>query len=84
MAVTVKNRRPVVVPGGVRRKPSASHDGPDLVTQIIEVAKKSPMTASELATENAHLMAYGAKQAKKAGIKERDVPRVIHDSRSRH
>jgi hypothetical protein len=42
------------------------------------------MTARELATKNARLMAYGAKQAKKAGIKEPDVPRVIHDSRSRH
>jgi len=51
--------------------------------QIIEEAKTNPMTARELAAENARLMAYGARQAKKAGIKERDVPRVIHESRSR-
>jgi hypothetical protein len=89
MAVTVKNKRPIVVPDTVRRKagrppPPAGNDGSDLVMQIIEEAKRNPMTAKELAAENARLMAYGARQAKKAGIKERDVPRVIHDSRSRH
>jgi hypothetical protein len=52
--------------------------------QITEEAEKNPMTAKELAAENSRLMAYGARQAKKVGIKERDVPRVIHDSRSRH
>jgi len=83
MAVSVKNK-PGTVPDGVGGKPSARHDGPDLVMQIIEEAKRNPMTAKELAAENARLMAYGARQAKKAGIKERDIPRVIHDSRSRH
>ena len=62
----------------------AGHLASDFVMQIIEEAKKNPMTASELATENARLMAYGARQAKKAGIRECDVPRVIHDSRSGH
>jgi AbrB family looped-hinge helix DNA binding protein len=107
MAVTVKNKRPIVVPDNVRRKaglragdqlefkvsgrviqivpkPPAGHYSSELVMQIIEEARRNPMTARELATENSRLMAYGARQAKKAGIKERDVPRVIHDSRSRH
>jgi hypothetical protein len=53
------------------------------VTKIIEDAKRNPMTRAELRAENAKLMAYGARQAKKAGIKERDIPRVIHESRTR-
>jgi len=88
MAVTVKNKSPIVVPDGVRRKASVPKppgcSGSDLVMQIVEDAKTNPMTARELATENARLMAYGARQAKKAGIKERDVVRVIRESRSRH
>ena len=107
MAVTVKNKRPIVVPDAVRRKaglrtrdqlefkvsgrviqivpkPPAGRYASDLVMQITEEAEKNPMTAKELAAENSRLMAYGARQAKKVGIKERDVPRVIHDSRSRH
>jgi hypothetical protein len=82
MAVTVKSKRPMVVPDTIRRKAPAGHQSSDLVMQVIEEAKKNPMTAFELATENARLMAYGARQAKKAGIRECDVPRVIHDSRS--
>ena len=42
--------------------------------QITEEAEKNPMTAKELAAENSRLMAYGARQAKKVGIKERDCP----------
>ena len=86
MAVTLKNKRPIVVPDAVRRKaglPKVPAGPSDLVMQIVEEAKKNPMTARELAAENARLMAYGARQANKAGIKERDVPRVIHESRSR-
>jgi hypothetical protein len=89
MAVTVKNKPSTVVPDAVRRKiplpkPLAGPETSDLLMQIIEDAKKNPMTPRELAAENARLMAYGARQAKKAGIKERDVLRVIHESRSRH
>jgi hypothetical protein len=73
MPVTVKNT-------GLPKVPAGSSD---LVMQIIEEVKKNPMTARELALENARLMAYGARQANKAGIKERGVPCVIHESRSR-
>ena len=56
---------------------------PRTVTQIIEEAKKHPMSPAELRAESERLMKYGARQAKKVGIKERDIPRVIQESRSR-
>jgi bifunctional DNA-binding transcriptional regulator/antitoxin component of YhaV-PrlF toxin-antitoxin module len=105
MTVTLKNKRPLVVPDAVRRKaglrsgdriefqvsgrvitivPTINHEyAAPRVTQIIEDAKRNPMTRTELRAENAKLMAYGARQATKAGIKERDIPRVIHESRTR-
>jgi bifunctional DNA-binding transcriptional regulator/antitoxin component of YhaV-PrlF toxin-antitoxin module len=109
MTVTLKNKKPLVVPDAVRRKaglrsgdriefqvsgrvinivpklPAAVEDEctPKVVTQIIEESKKHPMRRAELRAENARLMAYGARQAKKAGIKERDIPRLIHEFRSR-
>lgn len=108
MTVTLKNKKPIVVPDAVRRKaglrsgdqiefkvsgrvinivpklPPTSNDyTPEKVMQIIEEAKKNPVSRRELAALNTRLMAYGARQAKKAGIKERDVTRVIHESRSR-
>lgn len=55
----------------------------EMVTQIIQDARKNPMSSRELAATNKRLMAYGARQAKKVGIKEGDIPRVIHESRSR-
>jgi hypothetical protein len=62
----------------------ARSEGDDLrtVIRIIEEARKNPMSPEELRAENARLMAYGARQAKKAGIKERDIPDVIHASRA--
>ncbi len=107
MTVTLKNKKPLVVPDAVRRKaglrigdriefkvsgriinivpkPPAIEEYPSkTVTQIIKEAKQYPMSSAELRAENARLLAYGARQAKKSGIKERDIPRVIHDSRSR-
>jgi hypothetical protein len=91
MAVTVKNKKPIVVPDAVGRKAGlrsgdqiAGNDySPERVMQIIEEAKKNPVSRRELAALNTRLMAYGARQAKKAGIKERDVTRVIHEFRSR-
>jgi bifunctional DNA-binding transcriptional regulator/antitoxin component of YhaV-PrlF toxin-antitoxin module len=108
MTVTLKNKKPLVVPDAVRRKaglrsgdqiefkvsgrviniipkPPAVEDEYSLktVTQIIEQAKRNPMSSAEFRAENARLLAYGARQAKKVGIKERDITRVIHESRSR-
>ena len=107
MTVTLKNKRPLVVPDAVRRKaglrsgdriefqvsgrvisivpkPPAEYEyTPKIFMQIVDDAKKNPMSRAELRAENARLMAYGAQQTKKTGIKERDIPRVIHESRSR-
>lgn len=55
----------------------------ETVTRIIKDAKKSPSSRRELAALDAELAAYGAKQAKKVGIKERDIVQVIHESRAR-
>ena len=54
-----------------------------MVMRIINEVKKTPMTPEELRAENKKLMEYGAQQAKKAGIKERDIPRIVHESRTR-
>jgi bifunctional DNA-binding transcriptional regulator/antitoxin component of YhaV-PrlF toxin-antitoxin module len=108
MTVTLKDKKPIVVPDAVRRKaglrtgdriefrvvgrvinivpklPAGEDEySPKMLAQIIEATKKNPMSRAELRAENARIMAYGARQAKKAGIKERDIPRVIHESRSR-
>ena len=66
-------------------KPLAAEEKYSLKTvkEIIEGAKKHPMSPAGLRAENERLMKYGERQAKKVGIKERDIPRVIHESRSR-
>jgi len=56
---------------------------PEAVAEIIEDAKNDPMSRRELAALNAKLMAYGGRQANKVGVKERQIPRLIHASRSR-
>ena len=62
---------------------SSDDDYPmETVTRIIKETKQNPMSRRQGAALDAALMSYGAKQAKKAGIKERDVPRVIHESRA--
>src|SRR5579872_2637674 len=97
MTVTLKNKKPNVAPDAVRRKAKVSGRvinivpkiqagddyTPERVMQIVEEAKKTPLSRRDLAALNAQLMAYGERQAKKAGVKERDIPRVIHESRRR-
>jgi hypothetical protein len=94
MTVTLKSKKPIVVPDAVRRKrgrrsgdpklPSAVDDyTPQGVMQIIKEAKENPISHQEFAALNTRLMAYGARRAKKAGIKEPNITRVIHESRSR-
>jgi hypothetical protein len=53
------------------------------ITKIIEDAKRNPMTPDEDEAEFRSLAEYGAKQAKKLGIKERDIPEIIHRFRAR-
>ena len=55
----------------------------ETVMRIIKEAKEHPMSRRQGAALDASLMAYGAMQATKVGIKERDIPRVIHESRAR-
>jgi bifunctional DNA-binding transcriptional regulator/antitoxin component of YhaV-PrlF toxin-antitoxin module len=53
------------------------------VNRIIKASKDTPMTRQQSAAADRELGAYGAKQAKKLGIKEGDIPRIVHDSRAR-
>lgn len=53
------------------------------VLKIIAEAKTNPLSSKELAAEDKRLRAIGAAQAKKVGSKERDVVRVVHESRAR-
>jgi bifunctional DNA-binding transcriptional regulator/antitoxin component of YhaV-PrlF toxin-antitoxin module len=63
---------------------SSREDYPmETVMRIIREAKRRPMSRAESVAVDAGLMAYGAQQAKKAGIKERDITRIIHESRAR-
>lgn len=55
----------------------------ETVTRIVNEQREKPMSARRLAALDVELKAYGAKQAKKAGIKERDIPRLIHEFRAR-
>ena len=75
----VSGRAITIVP-----KESESEDYPmETVMRIIKETKENPMSRRQLTALNAQLAAYGAKQAKKLGIKEADIPRVIHESRAR-
>ena len=55
------------------------------VMNIVAAAKaeqeKNPMTAEELLAESDRLARYGAQQAKRLGIKPKDVNRLIHEYR---
>ena len=65
--------------GGNKRVP----DDLASILRIIADAKVNPLSPEELAAEDKRLMAVGAAQAKKVGSKERDVVRVVHESRAR-
>ena len=108
MTVTLKSKKPIVVPDAVRRKaglrsgdriefkvsgrvinivpklPSAGEDYPlETVMRIINEEQKNPMSPRRLAALDAQLKAYGARHAKKVGIKEEDIPRLIHEFRAK-
>jgi len=57
------------------------------ISGIIEEAKTeqehNPMSAEEMLRESDRLSRYGAHQAKKLGIKPKDIDRVVHDYRAR-
>ena len=53
------------------------------IQRIIHETKRNPMSKQELEAEAKELAKYGARQAKKLGIKERDAVRIIHEFRAR-
>jgi len=55
----------------------------ETVMRIVKEQAEKPISRSRMTTLDAELRSYGAKQAKKVGVKERDVTRIIHESRSR-
>lgn len=59
-----------------------SYDLASIYRMIADV-KNNPLSPTELAAENRRLMKIGAALGKKAGIRERDVVRVVHESRAR-
>lgn len=56
----------------------------ETVMRVIKEEREHPMSRHEFTAMNADIKAYGAKQAKKVGVKERDITRIIHESRARH
>jgi bifunctional DNA-binding transcriptional regulator/antitoxin component of YhaV-PrlF toxin-antitoxin module len=63
---------------------SSPEDYPmETIMRIIREAKRRPMSRTEGEAVDSGLMAYGAQQSKEAGIKERDITRIIHESRRR-
>jgi bifunctional DNA-binding transcriptional regulator/antitoxin component of YhaV-PrlF toxin-antitoxin module len=75
----VSGRAITIVP-----KEASRQDYPmETVMFIVKEQMEKPMSPRRLAVLDAELRAYATKQAKKVGIKERDVTRIIHESRAR-
>ena len=53
------------------------------IGRTIGEAQRNPLAPEEILAEDKRLAAYGARQAKKLGFKERDTVRMIHESRVR-
>ena len=56
---------------------------PEWIARIIGEAKENPLAPEDISAADKRLAAYGARQAKKVGFKERDTVRMIHESRAR-
>jgi len=55
----------------------------DLIREAKAEQAKHPMAVEEMLKEDEELVRYGAQQAKKLGIKPKDVNRIIYESRKR-
>lgn len=55
----------------------------DLIREAKEEQAEHPMSVEEMLKEDEDLVRYGARQAKKLGIKPKDVNRIIYESRKR-
>jgi hypothetical protein len=53
----------------------------NIIKEAQEEQKKNPMTREEIRKESDRLARYGEQQAKRLGIKERDIPRIIDEYR---
>ena len=54
-----------------------------LIRETKEEQEKNPMTEEEMLRESEDLAHYGVQQAKKPGIKPKDINRIIYESRKR-
>ena len=65
-------------------RPTSRDDYPmETVMRIIREQERRPMRPAEAAKLDAEIRAYGAERAKKLDLKERDIVRIIHESRAR-
>lgn len=53
-----------------------------LIREVEEEDRIRPQTQEELDVEDEELLRYGEVQAKKLGIKEKDVPRLVRERRA--
>ena len=53
------------------------------VVKILTDAQKRPIDPKKGKTADKRLMEYGAAQVRKLGLKEADIPRIVHESRAR-
>jgi metal-responsive CopG/Arc/MetJ family transcriptional regulator len=66
-----------------RQKPKRMADDDDAIIRMFHEARENPVTQAQFEAEDRLLNEYGARQAAKRGIKESDVVRIIHESRTR-
>jgi AbrB family looped-hinge helix DNA binding protein len=77
----------VVERGGIVLKPKTVVDRYDeewaknVLKEATEEAKRAPKTKEEEDAEERRLLALGARQAKKLGIKPQDAEKLVHDYR---
>jgi metal-responsive CopG/Arc/MetJ family transcriptional regulator len=55
----------------------------EVIREAQEEEVRRPMTQEEMLRESEELARYGAEQARKLGLKPKDIPRIIHDARQR-
>jgi metal-responsive CopG/Arc/MetJ family transcriptional regulator len=55
----------------------------ELIREVQEEEAHQPMNQEEMLRESEGLARYGAEQAKKLGIKPKDIPCIIYDARQR-
>lgn len=67
----------------VAKEPARGGYPLETVMGIVKEQTERPMSPRQLAAIDTELKAYGAKQAKKVGVKERDVTRIVHEFRAR-